>query len=81
MSFAFLTVAALLYWAIRPAFGTTPQYIFYVSSLLMALGAAFFLWRLKGTGIMIGNRPTEDVDAESEETGNPDEPPNNTDRA
>ncbi len=29
VSFTFLTVAALLYWAIRPAFGNEPQNIFY----------------------------------------------------
>ena len=56
VSFAFLTVAALLYWAIRPAFGNQPQNIFYVSSVLMAIGAAFFLWKLRGTGILIGSR-------------------------
>jgi len=56
VSFAFLTIGALLYWVIRPAFGTAPQHIFYVSSGLMALGAAFFLWRLKGTGVMFTGR-------------------------
>ena len=59
VSFTFLTIAALLYWAIRPAFGDKPQHIFFVSSVLMALGTAFFLWRLRGSGIMIGNRPEE----------------------
>ncbi len=77
VSFTFLTVAALLYWAIRPAFGNDPQHIFYVSSALMAAGAAFFLWKLRGTGILLGSRspeapreselaetePSEDVDA------------------
>ncbi|WP_261343331.1 MFS transporter [Novipirellula galeiformis] len=55
VSFVFLTVAALLYWAIRPAFGDTPQHIFLLSSILMAAGAAFFLWQLRGTGILIGS--------------------------
>ena len=57
-SFAFLTIAALLYWAIRPQFGKEPQNIFYVSALLMAAGAAFFLWKLRGTGLLIGKAAT-----------------------
>lgn len=56
VSFAFLTIAALFYWAVRPSFGNEPQNIFYLSSLLMALGAAFFLWKLRGTGILIGSK-------------------------
>lgn len=67
VSFTFLTIGALLYLGIRPAFGAAPQHIFYVSSGLMAVGAAFFLWRLRGTGIMIGNRP-EQPPAPPEET-------------
>ncbi|TWT53191.1 Lysophospholipid transporter LplT [Rubripirellula amarantea] len=54
VSFAFLTVAALFYWAVRPAFGDKPQHIFYLSSVLMAAGAAFFLYRLRGTGLVMG---------------------------
>lgn len=67
VSFAFLTIAALLYWAIRPAFGEPgepdnhPERIFYVSSVLMAIGTAFFLWKLRGTGILIGSKPEERV--------------------
>jgi acyl-[acyl-carrier-protein]-phospholipid O-acyltransferase/long-chain-fatty-acid--[acyl-carrier-protein] ligase len=45
-----------LYWAIREPFGNQPQQIFYVSSLLMAVGAAYFLWRLRGTGLLIGKQ-------------------------
>lgn len=59
VSFTFLTIAALLYWAVRPAFGDEPQNIFYLSSVLMALGAAFFLWKLRGTGILVGSKPEE----------------------
>ncbi|MFG0263101.1 MAG: MFS transporter [Novipirellula sp. JB048] len=55
VSFIFLTIAALLYWAIRPAFADQPQHIFLVSSLLMGAGAAFFLWQLRGTGILVGS--------------------------
>ena len=54
VSFAFLTVAALFYWVVRPVFGDKPQHIFYLSSLLMAAGAAFFLYRLRGTGLVMG---------------------------
>ncbi len=54
LSFAFLTVAALVYWTIRPYFGNQPQEIFYISAALMALGALFFLWKLRGTGVMSG---------------------------
>jgi acyl-[acyl-carrier-protein]-phospholipid O-acyltransferase/long-chain-fatty-acid--[acyl-carrier-protein] ligase len=53
VSFTFMTVAALFYWAIRPMFGDEPQNIFYVSAVLMAAGAAFFLWRLRGTGLVV----------------------------
>jgi MFS family permease len=65
VSFLFLTIAALLYWAIRPAFGEPgepdnhPEKIFYVSSVMMAIGAVFFLWKLRGTGILIGSKPEE----------------------
>jgi acyl-[acyl-carrier-protein]-phospholipid O-acyltransferase/long-chain-fatty-acid--[acyl-carrier-protein] ligase len=55
VSFTFLTLASLLYWIIRPAFGTEeghqhPEKIFLVSALLMVAGAAFFLWRMKARG-------------------------------
>lgn len=55
VSFAFMTVAGVLYTMIRPSFGDEPQDIFYVSSGLMAIGAAFFLWKLRGTGILVGS--------------------------
>lgn len=67
VSFTFMTVAALFYWAVRPAFEKQPQHIFYLCSALMALGAAYFLWELRGTGILLGQRPepTTPTDAES----------------
>lgn len=68
VSFVFLTVAALLYWAIRPLFGDRPQAIFLVSALLMAAGSAFFLWRLRGTGLVIGRKRHEELGTESEAT-------------
>ena len=55
VSFTFLTLASLLYWIMRPAFGTTagqqhPEKIFLVSAVLMVVGATFFLWRMKARG-------------------------------
>ena len=55
ISFSFLTLASLLYWIIRPAFGVDtgqqhPEKIFIISSLLMILGSAFFIWRLRRRG-------------------------------
>lgn len=61
VSFAFMTIAALLYWAIRPAFGDEPQNIFYLSAALMALGSAFFLWKLRRTGLVVGTKPADAV--------------------
>ncbi len=55
VSFVFLTIAAVIYSLIRNWFGEHPQHMFYLSSLLMAAGGAFFLWRLRGTGILIGS--------------------------
>ena len=48
VSFSFLTLAAAFYWVVRPEFGETPERMFLVCSGLMAVGAAFFLWRLRG---------------------------------
>ena len=56
VSFTFLTIAAGLYWLVRPAFGNQPHKVFYLCSVLMAAGAAFFLWKLRGTGIIFGRR-------------------------
>lgn len=56
VSFAFMTVAGVMYAVIRPAFGDQPQNIFYVSSGLMLVGAMFFLWKLRGTGILVGTQ-------------------------
>ncbi|MCA9140806.1 MAG: MFS transporter [Planctomycetales bacterium] len=56
VSFAFMTAAGVLYSIIMPAFKDKPQQMFFVSSALMLVGAAFFLWKLRGTGILIGSR-------------------------
>ena len=54
ISFTFLGIASIMYSAIRSKFGDEPQHIFFVSAALMAIGAAFFIWRLRGTGILFG---------------------------
>ena len=47
LSFAFLALASLLYWAMRPAFGSEPQRIFIVSAGLLLLGGLLFLAPLR----------------------------------
>ncbi|MBM4093385.1 MAG: MFS transporter [Planctomycetes bacterium] len=59
ISFAFLTLASLVYWVIRPAFGIEPdpqhpERIFLVSAILMLVGTAFFLWRMRARGLSFG---------------------------
>ncbi|MCD0458449.1 MFS transporter [Roseiconus lacunae] len=53
VSFAFMTIAGVMYPLMRPGFGDAPQKIFYLCSVLMLVGAAFFTWRLRGTGILV----------------------------
>jgi len=48
MSFSFLMVASLLYWVIRPLYDDKPQRIFLLCAALIAVGAAYFLYRLRG---------------------------------
>ncbi len=55
VSFTFLTLASILYWVIRPLFGTTPGHqhperIFLISAVLMVTGVSFFLWRMRARG-------------------------------
>ncbi|WP_162006742.1 MFS transporter [Roseimaritima sediminicola] len=52
VSFAFMTVSAVVYYAVRAPFGDSPQRIFLLCSVMMAAGTLFFLWRLKGSGVM-----------------------------
>lgn len=54
VSFGFFTLASLIYWVIRPLFGTQPQDVFLVSAALMAGGTLFFLWRLRHTAFRQG---------------------------
>lgn len=47
ISFAFLALASLAYWIIRPVFGSAPQRIFIVCAALLLLGAGLFLRQLR----------------------------------
>lgn len=47
ISFGFLALASLVYWIIRPAFGSDPQHIFLVCAGLILLGVALFIKPLK----------------------------------
>ncbi|MCH8823793.1 MAG: MFS transporter [Planctomycetes bacterium] len=47
VSFMFLAAASLLYWVIKPLFGNAPQRIFILSAIMMLVGAAFFLFKLR----------------------------------
>lgn len=52
VSFSFMTLAAVVFFVIRGLFGESPQQIFLLCSALMAAGTVFFLWRLRGSGVM-----------------------------
>ncbi len=52
VSFSFMTLAAVVFFAVRRLFGESPQQIFLLCSALMAAGTVFFLWRLRGSGVM-----------------------------
>jgi acyl-[acyl-carrier-protein]-phospholipid O-acyltransferase/long-chain-fatty-acid--[acyl-carrier-protein] ligase len=47
ISFAFLALASLVYWIIRPGFGSAPQRVFLVCAGLILLGALLFLRQLR----------------------------------
>ncbi|MEL6105675.1 MAG: MFS transporter [Planctomycetota bacterium] len=59
VSFAFFTVAGLIYTGIRDSFGDEPHRMFLLSSVLMLVGAGFFIWKLRGTGILIPTSASE----------------------
>ena len=68
VSFTFMTVAGLVYWIVMPAFKERPQNMFYVSSGLMLVGSGYFLWRLRGTGILLGpKRETQTSETEEQD--------------
>jgi acyl-[acyl-carrier-protein]-phospholipid O-acyltransferase/long-chain-fatty-acid--[acyl-carrier-protein] ligase len=54
VSFTFMTVSAVFYWAIAGMFVGREHQIFIICAVLMLAGTCFFLWRLRGTGIMVG---------------------------
>ena len=55
VSFAFLTIAAAFYFVCAPIFVGREHKMFYVCSGLMAVGAVYFLWAFRGSGMLIGN--------------------------
>lgn len=62
VSFAFMTFAAAVYFVLAKLFADTPQRIFLVCGGLMISGTMFFLYRLRGSGVMttgIDNQLTE----------------------
>ena len=56
ISFSFLAIGSLLYWIIKPLFGSAPQRIFLVSAALMLVGAVFFFVKLRHT-VFSSTRP------------------------
>ncbi|MHC5024226.1 MAG: MFS transporter [Planctomycetota bacterium] len=55
LSFSFLAIASIVYWIIRPWFGSAPQHIFLVSAALMVIGAGVFLFLLRHSRLRHGN--------------------------
>lgn len=55
VSFAFMSIAALIYKFTYESF-SEPYKMFYLCAAMMFLGGAFFLWMLRGTGIIFGAR-------------------------
>ncbi|MGB0600104.1 MAG: MFS transporter [Rubripirellula sp.] len=55
VSFSFMAISGLLFLFTRGMFDK-PQHMFYLCAALMAVGAAFFLWKLRGTGIIFGTK-------------------------
>jgi len=54
VSFMFLTLASLVFLVLAPAFKGVEYQMFYVCSGLMLVGAIYFLWVFRGTGLLIG---------------------------
>ncbi len=55
VSFMFLTLASLVVLLLAPAFRGVEYKMFYVCSGLMLVGAIYFLWAFRGTGLLIGS--------------------------
>jgi acyl-[acyl-carrier-protein]-phospholipid O-acyltransferase/long-chain-fatty-acid--[acyl-carrier-protein] ligase len=69
ISFAFLATASAVYWVIRPAFGTQPHRIFIICGVVMLVGAAYFMYRLRSQmkGVEVHDRPLPSSAATSRE--------------
>lgn len=63
-SFAFMVASGFIYELIYPAFEDAPHQIFFVCSGLMLAGMIYFLYRLRGTGILLGTRLLSEDDME-----------------
>ena len=54
VSFMFLTLASLVVLVLAPGFKGEEYKMFYFCSGLMLVGAIYFLWAFRGTGLLIG---------------------------
>ena len=55
VSFMFLTLASLVVLVLAPAFKGVEYKMFYFCSGLMLVGAIYFLWAFRGTGLLVGS--------------------------
>ena len=55
VSFMFLTLASFIFMVLAPVFKGAEYKMFYVCSGLMLVGAIYFLWAFRGTGLLIGS--------------------------
>ncbi len=55
VSFMFLTLASLVVLVLAPAFKGAEYKMFYFCSGLMLVGAIYFLWAFRGTGLLVGS--------------------------
>jgi MFS family permease len=61
VSFAFMTLSAGVFFVLAKIFESNPERIFLVCSVLMISGTGFFLFRLRGSGVMSGGHPNADL--------------------
>lgn len=65
VSFMFLTLASLVVLVLAPVFKGVEYKMFYCCSGLMLVGAIYFLWVFRGTGLLIGKgTPTSLLNAD-----------------
>ena len=55
VSFMFLTLASLVVLVLGPAYAGVEYKMFYFCSGLMLVGAIYFLWAFRGTGLLVGS--------------------------